>query len=178
MADSGDRMFMEINGKAPIVVAHETRVRAQIDAVWQLQTQIAAWPTWNPDIPRAQLDCPLTVNARFSWETCGRSIFSTVREIVDGERLAWSSVAAGLTGVHVWIFTPRGADVLVHTEASWEGPSLASDVDELQETMDVALGRWLQRVKLAAEADRRWREERGLVASALWRRWRAPWDRR
>jgi hypothetical protein len=158
---------MEINEKAPVVVAHESLVRAPLDVVWRLHTDVAGWREWNPDISRAGLDRPLTVNAGFYWETLGRPICSTVREIIHGERLAWSSVTPGLTGIHIWTFAPLGADVFLRTEASWEGSAVASSGDELQQTMDVAIGRWHRHVQLAAEAQRDWSDRRGRLAWAL-----------
>lgn len=76
-----------IDETAPVVVRLSTTIDAPLERVWALHTDIDAWPSWNADVDRAELDGPLLPGNSFSWKTHGLDITSTIREIVPGERL-------------------------------------------------------------------------------------------
>src|SRR5262245_61414678 len=104
---------MNISTNAPIVAAHEITIRADIQAVWDVLTQIDRWPEWNTDIPNAHLAGPLAVNTVFHWETAGLAIASTIGELIPGQRIAWSGPTSGILAIHVWTLwrTPDGTRV-------------------------------------------------------------------
>jgi hypothetical protein len=142
---------MEINRHAPIVARHEITINAPLQTVWQLQSGIAGWPNWNPDIRRAELTGPLAAGTVFHWETAGLAISSTLGEIVPLEKLAWSGGTGGILAIHVWIFSADAAGTEVRTEESWEGVSLPSRTQDIQAALDASLVRWLSFLKVRAE---------------------------
>ncbi|MFF8861247.1 SRPBCC family protein [Streptomyces sp. NPDC015139] len=143
--------MVTIDENAPVVVRLSTTIDAPLATVWQLHTDIAAWPTWNTDIVRARLDGPLTPGNSFSWHTHGLDITSTVREVVPGERIVWGGPAAGITGVHVWTFEEDGGRVTVRTEESWSGTPVEAATDRLSKALHDSLENWLALLKARAE---------------------------
>lgn len=49
---------MEIDANAPVITRDETLIDAPAEVIWNLQTDIAAWPRWQPEVDAAQLDGP------------------------------------------------------------------------------------------------------------------------
>ncbi len=97
---------MEIDANAPVITRDETLIDAPAEVIWNIQTDIAAWPRWQPEVDAAQLDGPLAVGSVFYWETAGLRITSTVQELDPPRRIVWSGPAPGITAVHVWELTP------------------------------------------------------------------------
>ncbi|MFF7885106.1 SRPBCC family protein [Streptomyces sp. NPDC020794] len=128
-----------------------TTIDAPLERVWDLHTDIDAWPSWNADVDQAKLDGPLLPGTSFSWRTHGLDITSTVREIVPGERLVWGGPAGGIEGVHVWTFEQTGGQVTVHTEESWSGAPVDAAATELGVALHESLATWLAALKARAE---------------------------
>ncbi|MGW7538100.1 SRPBCC family protein [Amycolatopsis sp. NPDC054798] len=139
----------------------EILVHAPLRTIWDLQTDVEAWTSWQkPAAPMTvqRLDPgPLRKHSRFRATvhvpTAPPStvvISSTVQQLQRGECLRWTGPAdsAGyhIDGVHVWTFTPVRGGVLVRTEESHRGP-------QADPTSDMGLETWLSDLKTAAEAD-------------------------
>ncbi|MFF1742501.1 SRPBCC family protein [Streptomyces mirabilis] len=140
-----------IDETAPVVVRLSTTIDAPLERVWALHTDIDAWPSWNADVDRAELDGPLLPGNSFSWKTHGLDITSTIREIVPGERLVWGGPAGGIEGVHVWTFGQAGSQVTVHTQESWSGAPVDDAAAELGQALHESLTAWLAALKARAE---------------------------
>jgi uncharacterized protein YndB with AHSA1/START domain len=143
---------MEIDTAAPVIVRRRITIGAAPETVWAVHTDLSSWPTWNPDIDRVDGPDQLAVGSTFHWLTHGLEVTSTVSEIVPTERIAWGGPAQGITGIHVWIFTPTEDGTEVTTEESWSGQPVDAQRDELQVALDSSLQAWLDNLKLAAEA--------------------------
>ncbi|MFD0268060.1 SRPBCC family protein [Streptomyces sp. NPDC127106] len=143
--------MVTIDETAPAIVRLSTVIDAPLATVWELHTDIAAWPTWNPDIDRARPHGPLALGSSFSWRTGGLDITSTVHELVPGQRIVWGGPASGITGVHVWAFEQDGDHVTVRTEESWSGDPVEAAVDELRKALHDSLESWLGHLKSRAE---------------------------
>jgi hypothetical protein len=142
---------MDINSNAPVLTRDEILICAPLSVVWQMQTNISAWPRWRPQVPTARFDGNLQVGSVFYWEEGGLQIESTVKEIDPQRRLVWSGPAQGINAVHVWEFTQTDHGVLVHTEESWDGAPVRAQAAVLQLLLDVAIRTWLANLKRAAE---------------------------
>ncbi|MEU8754765.1 SRPBCC family protein [Streptomyces chartreusis] len=140
-----------IDDTAPVIVRLSIKIDAPLATVWDLHTDIPAWPTWNTDIERATVDGPLATGSSFSWRTHGLDITSTVHELVPGERIVWGGPAAGITGVHVWMFEQNEGHVTVHTEESWSGDPVEAATEQLGQALQASLSDWLSSLKTRAE---------------------------
>jgi uncharacterized protein YndB with AHSA1/START domain len=143
---------MEINTAAPVITRDEILIQAPIDTIWRIQTDIPSWPSWQPEVDRAQLDGPLAVGSVFRWQTAGLDITSTVQEIDAPRRIVWGGSAQGIVAVHAWTLQPQDDGILVRTEESWEGEPVNAQVEMLQGALDGSLRNWLQNLKRTAEA--------------------------
>ncbi|MFJ9641463.1 SRPBCC family protein [Streptomyces sp. NPDC101206] len=144
--------MVTIDETAPVIVRLSTVIDAPLTTVWAVHTDIAAWPSWNPDIDRAQPgDGPLVPGSSFGWRSGGLEITSTVHELVPGRRIVWGGPAAGITGVHVWTFEEDGDRVVVHTEESWSGDPVEAAADDLRRLLHGSLEGWLAHLKSRVE---------------------------
>ncbi|WP_406269175.1 SRPBCC family protein [Streptomyces sp. NBC_00191] len=138
-----------------ITTRHEITIAAPVETVWQLHTDVAAWPTWNSGIDLAALDGELKVGASFRWLTHGLDITSTVTDMVPGRSVAWGGPAAGIDGIHRWTFEPCGdSQTRVVTEESWAGAPVDADPAGMLAALEQSLVAWLDELKRTAEQGR------------------------
>ncbi|ADJ45120.1 hypothetical protein AMES_3295 [Amycolatopsis mediterranei S699] len=147
----------------------ETFIKAPAAAVWELHTDVARWPAWQPAVTSAQrLDAgPLRPGSRFRWTTPAPPtpttpattlvITSTVGQLQPGRCVRWTGPAIGDglridRGVHVWTFTPVRGGVLVRTEESWTGEQIEADPATAIRYLAPGLDAWLAALKTTAEA--------------------------
>jgi uncharacterized protein YndB with AHSA1/START domain len=142
---------MDINSAAPVITRDEILIRAPIETIWDIQTNIEEWPSWQQDVDGAELAGPLAVGSVFRWQTAGLDITSTVEELDAPHRIVWGGPAQGIVAVHVWTFDPQDDGVLVHTEESWEGEPVVAQTEALQSALDGSLRSWLENLKRTAE---------------------------
>jgi uncharacterized protein YndB with AHSA1/START domain len=143
---------VDINAAAPVITRDEILIRAPITTIWDIQTDIASWPSWQPDVDGAQIDGTLAVGSTFRWQTSGLDITSTVKELDAPNRIVWGGPAQGIVAVHLWTLTQHEPGVLVHTEESWEGEPVLAQTEVLQAALDASLRNWLENLKRTAEA--------------------------
>jgi uncharacterized protein YndB with AHSA1/START domain len=142
---------MDINTAAPVITRDEILIDAPIDRIWDIQTDVDQWPSWQPDVDGAQAAGPLTVGSVFRWQTAGLDITSTVEEVDAPHRIVWGGPAQGIVAVHVWTLDPQDDGVLVRTAESWDGEPVNAQTEALQGALDASLRRWLENLKRAAE---------------------------
>jgi Polyketide cyclase / dehydrase and lipid transport len=140
-----------IDERAPVVSRHSAVIASTIDTLWQLHTDVNAWPTWQKAIDRARLDDPFQPGATFTWETYNLTIVSTVYQIEPQRHTLWGGPSDGITGIHAWTFTPADGGVRVDTEESWSGDPVTADTAGMQAALDASLKAWLEHLRVAAE---------------------------
>jgi uncharacterized protein YndB with AHSA1/START domain len=143
--------MITIDETAPVIVRLSTVIDAPLATVWEVHTDVAAWPTWNTDVDRVEPNGPLVPSNSFSWRVHGLDITSTIRELVPGERIVWGGPANGIEGIHVWTFEQNGDHVTVRTEESWSGAPVEAAADQLGTALHDSLETWLSRLKNRAE---------------------------
>src|ERR671911_1133491 len=115
---------MDINTAAPVITRDEILIRAPLEVIWEIQTAVADWPSWQPDVDGAQSEGPLEVGSVFRWQTAGLDITSTVEEMDAPHRIVWGGPAQGIVAIHVWSLEPTDGGVLVRTAESWEAEAV------------------------------------------------------
>jgi hypothetical protein len=141
-----------IDGDAPVLARHEIDIRAPIDTVWQLHTDVNSWPTWQTDITAAHLDGAFEPDATFTWTSSGLRVTSRIYDITDRSRTLWGGTAEGITGIHEWTFRDMTQGVIVGTSESFAGAPVDGDPSTMQSILDASLVSWLLRLKATAEA--------------------------
>ncbi|MGC5009374.1 SRPBCC family protein [Streptosporangium sp. DT93] len=145
-------MITTIDTAAPVVVRLETVIDAPPSRVWDLHTDVNAWPSWQADITAASADGPLAEGSVFHWSTFGMDIPSTVHALDPGRRILWGGPAHGITGVHEWVFTEQDGRTLVRTAESWDGEPIRADRDAMRAALEGSLTAWLAHLKQTAES--------------------------
>lgn len=140
-----------VNRDAPVVASSAILIRAPIQVIWEIQTDIAAWPSWQPDVERAAADTPLAVGSVFSRERAGMAISSTVEALDPPHRIVWGGAAGGIVAVHAWTLEEQDDGVLVRTEESWEGEPVSANTEAMQGALEASLRAWLENLRRAAE---------------------------
>ncbi|UUV29518.1 SRPBCC family protein [Amycolatopsis roodepoortensis] len=160
-----------IDRSAKVHYRTEIFVKAPIRTIWNLQTDVEAWPSWqNPAIPVTMKrldDGPLRKHSRFQWTIPvppgmpyppgDVTIVSTVRQLQPGKCLRWTGPLDGpggmhIDGVHVWNFVKVAGGVIVRTEESHTGPQVDKDVPGSTAMLGQGLEIWLKDLKKAAES--------------------------
>ncbi|WP_037319980.1 SRPBCC family protein [Amycolatopsis orientalis] len=161
-----------IDPAAKVHYRTETFIKAPLRTIWNLQTDVEAWPTWqNPVVPitMKRLDPgPLRKHSQFQWTIPVPPgtpfppgdvvITSTVRQLQSGKCIRWTGPLDGpggmhIDGIHVWNFVKVPGGVIVRTEESHTGPQVDKDVPNSTEMLGQGLEIWLKDLKTAAEAD-------------------------
>ncbi|MGQ5639143.1 MULTISPECIES: SRPBCC family protein [unclassified Streptomyces] len=144
---------VHIDESAPVITRDSILIHAPLHTIWQVQTDVVNWPSWQPKVDVVVKDTPgrLRPGSVFRWSTEGLDITSTVKQVDHGRRLAWGGPAQGITAVHVWTFTPTRDGVLVRTEESWAGAPVVADQAALQAALDDSLHNWVANLKHEAE---------------------------
>ncbi|MER5228250.1 SRPBCC family protein [Streptomyces flaveus] len=143
-----------IDRHAPVITRDDILIHASLKKVWDIQTDVENWPSWQPDVNSVQRDDSgrLKPGSVFRWHVQGLDVTSTVKQVKPLRRLVWGGPANGITAVHVWTFTPTLHGVLVHTEESWAGAPVEANIPYAQGALDASLRGWLENLKRTAEA--------------------------
>ncbi|MEV6275650.1 SRPBCC family protein [Nocardia sp. NPDC051832] len=158
-----------IDDAAKIRYRTETVINAPLSTIWELQTDVERWPTWQKAVASLErLDQgTLRDGSQFEWKTPVPAspttpattlvITSSMHQVETGKCLRWSGPAVGEglridNGIHVWTFTEVGGGVLVRTEENWSGAQVEADVPTSTTFLGAGLEAWLKDLKAAAEA--------------------------
>ncbi|WP_194814802.1 SRPBCC family protein [Nocardia sp. XZ_19_385] len=158
-----------IDDAAKIRYRTETVINAPLSTIWELQTDVERWPTWQKAVAGIKrLDQgPLRDGSQFEWTTPVPAspttpattlvITSSVHQLQKNNCMRWSGPAIGEglridNGVHVWTFTEVDGGVLVRTEENWSGAQVEADVPTSTTFLGAGLEAWLKDLKAAAEA--------------------------
>ncbi|WP_329395457.1 SRPBCC family protein [Streptomyces melanogenes] len=158
-----------VDPSAKIRYRTATVIHAPLRTLWNLQTDVERWPSWQAPVTSAKrLDAgPLRSGSRFRWTTpvpatdttpaTTLTITSTVRQLDHGTCIRWTGPAIGKglridRGVHVWTFTKVRGGVLVQTEETWTGAQVEADVPTSVTYLGGGLEEWLKELTATAEA--------------------------
>jgi uncharacterized protein YndB with AHSA1/START domain len=129
----------------------QIEIAAPPERVWELLSNIERWPTWNSLVQKAVLSGPLHPGSVFKWKSKGFAVTSTLREVTQKRRIAWTGKAFGTRAVHTWEVEGSNQGTILKTAESFAGwlPKLMPRV--MQRTLDETLPAWLQAIKAEAE---------------------------
>ena len=140
-----------IDRDAPVIAHHEIDIASPMDTVWNLHTDVDAWPAWNTEATAAKLDGAFAQGNSFVWTSHDLTVTSTIYIVEDHSRTLWGGPAAGIAGVHEWVFSETLAGVHVTTQESWAGQQAEADITGMRTILDTHLAVWLKNLKAAAE---------------------------
>ncbi|MFI6869464.1 SRPBCC family protein [Nocardia sp. NPDC050406] len=158
-----------IDESARIRYRTETLIDAPLNTIWNLQTDVERWPTWQKPVTSIKRldEGALRDGSQFQWTTPAPAtattpeitltITSSVHHLQPDSCIRWSGPAVGDglridNGIHVWTFTQTDDGVLVRTEENWTGTQVEADVPTSTALLGAGLEAWLKDLKAAAEA--------------------------
>jgi hypothetical protein len=112
---------VDIDRNAPAAAEGSARVSASPETVWAVISDIAAWPTWNPDVRSVTFDGPLEPGSEFRWKSGPSSLVSRLEEVDPLREIGWTGTTMGIRAIHVFRFEPTEGGTLVRSEESWSG---------------------------------------------------------
>jgi uncharacterized protein YndB with AHSA1/START domain len=142
---------MQINERAPAVASEEIEVAAPPEIVWNVISEIDAWPQWNPAITQSSLDGALAPGSTFRWKAGPGTITSTLRQVDPPHVLAWTGKTFGINAIHVYRLEPAEGGTRVSTAESWEGLPVRLMRGRMQRMLQDALRTGLEALKREAE---------------------------
>ena len=142
---------MDINRKAPAMASTEALVRAPLDTVWSVLTNLAEWSRWNPDVEYVDMEGPLAAGTAFRWKAAGAAISSELQEVEPKRRIVWTGRILGIRAIHAWTFEERADGTLVRTEESFDGLLARLFAKSLQRMLASSLAKGLEALKMECE---------------------------
>ena len=142
---------MEINTAAPAVARGEIEVEAAPEIVWDVLTDIANWPSWNPDVKSATLEGRLAAGMQFRWKAGPGTITSTLQDVEPPRRIDWTGSTFGIKAIHVYELEQRGGTTLVRSAESWDGFLVRVLRRSMANRSQQALDSGLRHLKIEAE---------------------------
>jgi hypothetical protein len=117
---------VDIDRKAPVVAAGSLQIAAAPEVVWDVISDLAAWPSWNHGVRSVTVDGPVQPGTGFRWKAGSSTLVSTLRVVDPPREIGWTGVTMGIHAVHVFRFEPRDGGTMARSEESWRGliPSL------------------------------------------------------
>lgn len=143
------REIAGINERAPVVGAGEIEIAAPPEAVWDVLTDFADWPRWNPDVRSMAADGPVREGSVFRWKAGPGTVTSTVVRVQSPELIAWTGTTLGVRAIHFWWLDRRDGQTHVRTAESFEGLVARLLRPSLQKTLDRALEHSLRHLERA-----------------------------
>jgi carbon monoxide dehydrogenase subunit G len=117
----GQDARIQINREAPAVETADVFIKAPIETVWSVLSDLGCWPSWNPGVSKIKVNGPVKVGTSFEWVAGKSKLVSRIKEMNSPRRIAWSGKTLGIRAMHVWELAEKGEGTQVHTEESFEG---------------------------------------------------------
>lgn len=141
-----------VSPAVPVHTQQTIHIKAPVEKVWKLMSQVNQWAAWQPDINASQLNGLLQPGTGFDWKTGGLAIHSTLHTVEPRAALGWSGTAFGSFAVHNWAFIPQpDGTTEVQVEEGMEGWLVRLLQPVFQHSLDASTARWLACLRQAAE---------------------------
>lgn len=112
--------------KAAFFVHNQIDISATPEVVWNIITDVSAWPEWYSGASNVSILRPGTgrvgPDSVVSWRTMGLNFDSEAHEFEPPARFAWGSRKAVISGYHAWLIIPTAEGCRVITDGAFRGP--------------------------------------------------------
>jgi hypothetical protein len=131
----------------------EIQIAAPLKTVWEVTADVAAWPSWNPDVKSMKVEGSVAPGSTFRWKSGSSSLVSTLKVVDPPREIAWTGVTMGIHAVHVFHFEASGDGTRAGSAESFRGLIPAVFRGYSRKVLQRGIGRILALLK--AEAERR-----------------------
>lgn len=137
--------------RSPVVARGEIEIAASPDVVWDVLTDFARWPEWNPEVKSMKSSGPADMGTTFRWRAGPGTITSTIQRSEPPRQITWAGTTLGLKALHHWHLEPREGRTIVWEEESYDGLVARVFRLPLQKYLDRSLRNGRQHLKTEAE---------------------------
>lgn len=139
----------QIDTSAPLQTTQQITINAPPARVWQVLSNISAWPGWAPAITATNVGRE-DVGDNFYWTTGGMTINSVIQAMTPDQMLSWTGHVLNFHAIHVWVLSPQpDGGTIVTVRESVSGFMIGYFYSNAQLQHDDA--NWLSALKKAAE---------------------------
>jgi uncharacterized protein YndB with AHSA1/START domain len=135
----------------PVRSTREIDIAAPAEVVWEVLTDFAGWPQWNPEVKSMSWDGPLAPGSMFRWKAGPGTIVSTLEEVDRPRYVRWRGRTMSIAAIHEWRLEDRDGGTHVETNESFSGLLARLLRSSLQRQLDGALEEGLEHLKREAE---------------------------
>lgn len=142
---------MDVDRSAPAAASGSIGIEAAPEVVWDVLTNIEAWPSWNPGVRTAVLDGQLVPGATFRWKAGPGTITSMIQELDPPNRITWRGSTVGIKALHVYRIEASTSGTSVVSEEWWAGLPVRLLRGLLRKQLQKSTDAWLRHLKREAE---------------------------
>ncbi|MDX2305963.1 MAG: SRPBCC family protein [Microscillaceae bacterium] len=142
---------MQINLNAPVLQKNQIFIAADPASVWEVLTDINAWPNWNKKISKAQIKTQPQAGVSFSWTINGTAISSKLHTVSFQESFGWTGKTFGASAIHNWYIEAHQDGTLVKVEESMEGWLIFLFKNTMNKALAEDMALWLELLKKKCE---------------------------
>lgn len=115
-----------LDHRAPVQAVAEERINAPRDVVWQVLSDLKAWPSLDIGVSAMTAPTTLVSGQAFRWTNAGLPITSRLAVVEPGREISWTGVTYGIKAVHRQLLqdADHGATML-RSEESMAAPMLS-----------------------------------------------------
>jgi hypothetical protein len=140
---------------ADLYAHNEITVNASCGTVFANIVDAQSWPSWYPNshnvVVHDSPDNKLHEGTKFSWDTFGVHIESTVHEFVPSSRIGWWGLGTGMKAYHTFLLVKTGQGCHIITEEVVRGEGAIKFRHEQPNAMHDGHDLWLKVIKERSE---------------------------
>ena len=140
---------------ADLYAHNEIMVNASCETVFANIVDAQSWPSWYPNshnvVVHDSSDNKLHEGTKFSWDTFGVHIESTVHEFVPNSRIGWWGLGTGMKAYHTFLLVKTDQGCHIITEEVVRGEGAIKFREEQPNAMHDGHDLWLKVIKERSE---------------------------
>lgn len=144
-------MKIPVNAKAPVLSRNQVEIKAPIETVWKVLTEIQNWPNWQKAVTETEVLGEIREGTRFNWKAGGLSFQSAIHTHVPHSQFGWTGTTLGASAIHNWTFESKDSTTIVKVEESLQGVFPFLFRGYFQKNLDSGMVANLEELKAASE---------------------------
>jgi uncharacterized membrane protein len=141
-----------INNNAPVKCSKSITIKADLETVWKVLTDIDNWPVWHKDIITSKINGDLKSGTTFTWKSGGAKIQSELHTVHHVEKFGWTGKTMGIFAIHNWSLISKDGIITVFVEESMEGFLAGLFRKSFSKNLETGMQKWLEFLKQECES--------------------------
>ena len=111
----------KINENASIKDQHSIIINAPIERVWNIVSNVAAWPEWNGEIKNLKISEPPVEGTKFDWKIGRMNLSSQIQLMEKPGVIAFTGKSTLVKRIYVWSFETDDKQTIASLSTSLQG---------------------------------------------------------